>query len=154
MRKVLISLFLVATAALTTGCATAIPGAGSAASPAASRTEQVVRLGTVYSVRKVNIERSDYSGALKGGLVGGFAGLLAGDGSKLVAVLGAAGGALVGQAMSEKPMPLVGQEITVQLESGGLVAITQVEDTNVSFRKGARVRITGSGETSRVSLAI
>jgi len=117
-----------------------------------TRVVQEVQMGIVESVREVNIEGTKTPiGAGAGAVVGGVAGSTVGGGKGSVvgaavgAVLGGLGGAATEEAVTRKK----GVEITVKLDSGRLIAITQAADEE--FRVGDRVRILSSSGTTRVS---
>ena len=90
-------------------------------------------------------------GALAGGIVGGVAGsnIGGGKGATIGTVLGAVAGGVAGQAIEEHASKKNGLEITVKLDGGQLVAITQEADEQ--FHPGERVRILSGRGTSRVS---
>jgi outer membrane lipoprotein SlyB len=117
-----------------------------------ARTEQSVRMGTVESVRNVRLEgtRSPV-GTIAGGAVGGVAGSSVGGGrgSTIGAILGAVAGGVVGSAIEEGATRKDGVEITIRLDNGNIIAITQEADE--TFRPGDRVRILSGGGTSRVT---
>ena len=125
---------------------------GSAYQRAEARREMSVRLGVVETVRQVTLEGTQSgAGALAGGAIGGVAGsnVGGGKGSTVGSILGAVGGAMAGAAIENAATRKNGLEITVKLENGSLVAITQEADE--PFRRGERVRILSDGRTSRVS---
>lgn len=125
---------------------------GSAYSRDQARQEQSVRTGVVESVRQVQIEGTRSGiGAAAGGAVGGVAGSSVGHGkgSSVGAILGAVGGGVAGQAIEQAVTRKPGLEITVRLDNGSLVAITQEADE--AFKPGERVRILGGGGVSRVT---
>lgn len=125
---------------------------GSSYSRSQTRGEMTVRLGVVESVRQVTIEGTQSPvGAIAGGVVGGVAGsnVGGGRGSTIGSVLGAVAGGVAGQAIEEQVTKKTGLEITVKLDSGQLVAITQEADEQ--FRPGERVRILSGHGASRVS---
>lgn len=132
---------------LLAGCASS--QSGSAYSRGQTRGEMSVRMGVVESVRTVTIEGTRSGvGAAAGGAVGGVAGSTAGKGkgSTIGAVVGAVLGGVAGQAIEEGSTKKEGLEITVKLDSGQLVAITQEADEQ--FQVGDRVRLlSGSGVT-------
>lgn len=133
-----------------TGCAGS--QSGSSYSTSQARGEMTVRLGVVESVRRVNIEGSKTPvGPVAGGIIGGIAGsnLGGGRGSTIGSVLGVVAGGVAGQALEEQATKKSGLEITVRLDSGQLVAITQEADEQ--FHPGERVRILAGRGTSRVS---
>lgn len=125
---------------------------GSAYSRDQARQEQSVRTGVVESVRQVQIDGTRSSiGAAAGSVVGGVAGSNVGQGkgSSVAAILGAVGGGIAGQAIEQAATRKPGIEITVRLDNGSMVAITQEADE--AFRPGERVRILAGGGVSRVT---
>ncbi len=141
---------LVAVSALLFGCATGTGGKDY--SREQTRTVQEVQMGVVEAVREVNIEGTKTPiGAGAGAVVGGVAGstIGGGKGSVVGAAVGAVLGGLGGAAAEEAITRNQGVEITVKLDSGRLIAITQTADE--SFRVGDRVRILSGGGTTRVS---
>ena len=147
----LIALGFAAVAALIlTGCAGS--QSGSAYSRSQTRGEMHVRMGVVESVRQVTIEGTQSGvGAAAGGVVGGVAGsdIGHGKGSTVGAVLGAVLGGVAGQAIEEKTTKKDGMEITIKLDSGQIIAVTQEADDQ--FRAGERVRVLSGGGATRVS---
>lgn len=141
---------LVAVSPLLFGCATGTGGKDY--SREQTRTVQEVQMGVVEAVREVNIEGTKTPiGAGAGAVVGGVAGstIGGGKGSVVGAAVGAVLGGLGGAAAEEAITRNQGVEITVKLDSGRLIAITQTADE--SFRVGDRVRILSGGGTTRVS---
>lgn len=134
-----------------TGCAS--PGLGSGSySREQARREQTVRMGYVESVREVRLEGTRSGvGPAAGAVAGGVAGSAIGHGrgSVLGAVAGAVIGGVAGQAVEQGVTAKRGLEVTVKLDSGTMVAITQAADE--AFRPGERVRILSDGATSRVT---
>jgi outer membrane lipoprotein SlyB len=117
-----------------------------------ARVAQDVQMGVVESVRAVNIEGTKTPvGAGAGAVVGGVAGSTVGGGrgSIVGATVGAVLGGLGGAAAEEAVTRQGGLEITVKLDSGQLLAITQAADE--AFRVGDRVRVLSGGGTTRVS---
>lgn len=117
-----------------------------------ARTEQSVRLGTVEGVRTVRLEGTRTPiGTLAGGVVGGVAGstIGGGRGSTIAAVLGAVAGGLAGSAVEEGVTRKDGLEVTVRLDNGNIIAITQEADE--PFKPGDRVRVLSGGGVSRVT---
>jgi outer membrane lipoprotein SlyB len=117
-----------------------------------ARVAQDVQMGVVESVRAVNIEGTKTPvGAGAGAVVGGVAGSTVGGGrgSIVGATVGAVLGGLGGAAAEEAVTRQGGVEITVKLDSGQLLAITQAADEE--FRVGDRVRVLSGGGTTRVS---
>jgi outer membrane lipoprotein SlyB len=133
------------------GCAAPGLGGGSYTREQARR-EQTVRMGVVESVREVKIEgtRSGVgpaAGAVAGGIAG--SGIGHGRGAALGAVVGAVAGGVVGQVAEQGVTARRGVEVTVRLDDGRMLAITQEADE--AFRPGDRVRILSDGATSRVT---
>ncbi len=117
-----------------------------------TRSVQDVQLGVVESVREVNIEGTKTPiGAGAGAVVGGVAGSTVGSGrgSVVGATVGAVLGGLGGAAAEEAVTRQKGVEITVRLDSGRLIAVTQAADER--FQVGDRVRVLSGGGTTRVS---
>ena len=145
------SLVLVAAAVVALGgCASGTGGKDYSREQA--RTVQEVQMGVVESVREVNIEGTKTPiGAGAGAVVGGVAGSAVGSGrgSVVGAALGAVLGGLGGAAAEEGITRQKGVEITVRLDSGRIIAITQAADE--VFNAGERVRVLSGGGTTRVS---
>lgn len=117
-----------------------------------ARTVQEVQMGVVESVRQVNIEGTKSPvGAAAGAVVGGAAGSTVGGGTGRVitTTVGALIGGLGGAAAEEAVTRQAGLEITVKLDSGRMIAITQAADEE--FRVGDRVRVLSGGGTTRVT---
>lgn len=116
-----------------------------------ARTLQTVQMGTVEFVKNVQIEGTKSGiGAVAGGVAGGVAGstIGSGKGSTLAALGGAAIGAVGGAVAEEKLTKKAGLEITVKLDSGAMIAV--VQEADVMFSVGERVRVLTSGGTTRV----
>jgi outer membrane lipoprotein SlyB len=115
---------------------------------------QRAELGTVTSVREVNIEgQKGQIGMYGGGLVGGAA---ASGGSgvsgAVVRATGAVVGAVAGQAVEEVATRKRAQEITIRLDDGNTVTVTQDTSTGL-FIDGDRVRVINGGGHARVAMA-
>jgi outer membrane lipoprotein SlyB len=111
-----------------------------------------VRLGVVESVRHVTIEGTKSPvGAVAGAGLGGLAGsnIGRGRGSTAGAIVGAVVGGVAGSAIEEQVTKKDGLEITVKLDSGELIAVTQEADE--AFHPGERVRVLRGGGATRVS---
>ena len=111
-----------------------------------------MRTGVVESVREVRLEGTRSGiGTIAGGVAGGIGGAQIAHGwlGALGALAGAVGGGLLGQVAEEGVTGRKGLEITVRLDNGSLVAITQAADEE--FRPGERVRILSGGGVSRVT---
>jgi outer membrane lipoprotein SlyB len=140
----------VAAATLLAGCAGS--QSGSAYSRTQTRGEMHVRMGVVESVRTVLIEGTQSGvGAVAGGVVGGVAGSNVGQGrgSTVGSVLGAVLGGVAGQAIEERASKKDGLEITIKLDSGQIIAVTQEADEQ--FHTGEKVRVLSGSGVTRVS---
>ena len=135
-----------------TACGT-VPGLGSKDYQRDQvRGEQSVRVGVIDSVREVNIEGTRSGvGAAAGGVVGGVAGNTIGQGRGAVvgAVVGAVAGGIAGAVTEQAVTKQKGLELTVRLDNGQYIAVTQAADE--TFVVGDAVKILGSGGTSRVT---
>ena len=150
--KRLTFLAFAATTVVVTGCAQ--PGLGGGNYTRGQvRGEQSVRMGTVESVRDITIDARDTgTGTLAGAALGGVAGSTVGGGYRANAagaIAGAVVGGLIGNAVEKNNNDRRGVEVTVRLEDGRLIAITQEKDED--FRIGDRVRILSGQGTTRVS---
>ena len=135
------------------GCAPRVGGSDYDASTV--RTAQNVSYGTVADVRVVRINddsgTNEAIGTVGGGVVGGVLGSMVGSGRGRTlatvggAVLGAGAGYAGGKALGTQD----GYEITVDLDNGGSLVITQGAD--IEFARGQRVKvISGGGGPARV----
>jgi len=138
-------------AGLLAGCATP-PESGSVYNSYQTMNEQVIRMGTVESIRNVTIASPESGvGTMSGAALGGLGGSQIGGGKGSIAtgIIGAVAGGLVGQQVERNASNRTGFEITVRLDSGELRAITQPADE--MFRPGDRVRLLSNGYTTRVT---
>lgn len=150
MESLKVMVLATACVAVLGGCASSM--SGSAYSRDQARQAQEVEMGTVESVRQVQIEGTKTPiGAAAGAAVGGIAGsnIGGGKGQAVGAILGAVGGGLAGAAVEEGVTRKPGLEITVRLDSGRLIAVTQEADEN--FAPGERVRVVTGGGVTRIS---
>jgi len=141
---------IAASTLLLAGCPAGLGGSDYSRDQA--RTVQEVQMGLVESVREVNIEGTKSPvGAGAGAVVGGVAGSTVGGGrgSVIAATVGAVLGGLGGAAAEEAVTRQRGVEITVKLDSGRMIAITQAADEE--FRIGDRVRVLSGGGTTRAT---
>lgn len=148
--RIAASVMLSAAIAVLGGCASGIGGKDYSREQA--RTVQEVQMGVVESVREVSVEGTKTPiGAGAGAVVGGVAGSTVGGGKGSIvgATVGAVLGGLGGAATEEAVTRQKGVEITVKLDSGRLIAITQAADE--TFRVGDRVRVLSGGGTTRVT---
>lgn len=119
---------------------------------AQTRKENIVKDGTVESVRAVTIEGTKTPiGALAGAGVGGILGSTIGHntGSAIAAIIGGVAGGFAGSAAEEGITRQQGLEIIVRLDSGTTVAVTQKADEE--FKLGERVHVISGGGGSRVT---
>ncbi len=150
MNPSIAALLLAASSLLLAGCPAGLGGSDYSRSQA--RSVQEVQMGVVESVREVTIEGTKTPiGAGAGAVVGGVAGSTVGGGRGSVvgaavgAVLGGVGGAAAEEAVTRQK----GVEITVKLDSGRMIAVTQAADQE--FRAGDRVRVLTGGGVTRVT---
>lgn len=150
-RRVLAVAAAVGALAIVAGCAN--PSASSSVySYGQAQQEQIVRTGTVVSVRHVTIQndRSSGAGMLAGGALGGVAGNAIGGGSGRVitTVGGAILGGLLGNTIESQVGKTQGLEITVRLDNGETRVVAQAAD--VALASGQRVRLISGGGPTRV----
>lgn len=134
------------------GCASGLTG--DTYSREEARAPQTVRMGTVESVRLVQIEGTKTNiGTGAGAVVGGVAGssIGGGRGSIITGVLGAVAGGMAGAAAEEGITRNQGIEITVREDGGQTRAYVQEVDPNISFAPGERVRVLTVNGVSRVT---
>jgi outer membrane lipoprotein SlyB len=130
---------------LLAGCA-ATPGAGE------RRTPEQEHRGVVESVREVAMDGKGTVlgtsvGAVIGGTVGGGVG--SGRGAAVGVVVGTVLGGVAGDAVAQAAAP-TGLEITVKLDDGRVIAVTQPVSDD-SFRPGDRVRVVSDGSRAQVT---
>jgi len=117
------------------------------------RGEQSVRLGTIESIRKVRIQAGEPGavGLLAGAVGGAALGHTMGQGTGNAAstILGTIAGAAAGEAIQNSTGNQEGLEITVRLDSGYVIAVTQGADED--FRVGDRVQVLGGAGATRVT---
>lgn len=118
-----------------------------------ARSVQEVSYGVVTNVRQVTIQGNNNLpvGGLAGAAAGGVAGseIGGGNGQIVGAVLGAVLGGLGGNALQQQVSSQKGLEITVKLDSGRIIAITQGAD--VPFYPGDRVQVLSGNGVTRVA---
>ncbi|MEP7154829.1 MAG: glycine zipper 2TM domain-containing protein [Betaproteobacteria bacterium] len=143
---------IVITSAALAGCAS--PGLGGGNYTRSQvRGEQSVRLGIVENVRDVTIDSRDTgTGTLAGAAIGGVAGSTIGGGSRanaVGAIAGAVVGGIIGNSVEKNANDRRGVEVTIRLEGGRLIAVTQEKDEE--FRVGDRVQVLSGQGATRVS---
>ncbi len=150
MNKLKLVAALAAALGVLGGCASSM--SGSVYSREQARQVQEVRMGVVESVRHVQIEGTKSNvGTAAGAVVGGVGGSNIGEGKGAIvgAVIGAVAGGIAGSAIEEGATRKAGLEITVKLDSGRMIAVTQEADEE--FHPGERVRVLSGGGVTRVS---
>lgn len=147
-QRVAVSLLLVS--ALVAGCAElgSLGGTpyGVKDSSAASQTD---RRGTIAQLETIQVD-DNYKlgvGTAVGAVAGGLLGSGVGD-STTATVAGAVLGGVAGTYAESKIKKQDAQRVTVNMNTGGTVTITQPLDTRL--REGMSVRVEGSGESARV----
>ena len=128
-------------------CAAALVGCknpslqGDTYSRSSAREVQRVEEGEVLFVRPVQIEGTQGAGAIAGGVIGYAVGsaIGGGRGNKIAKTGGAVAGVAAGSRAEEAATRQQGLEITVQLESGEVIAVVQGADE--TFDEGDRVRV-------------
>lgn len=142
---------LAASLAVLAGCANH-SASSSVYSYGQAQQEQIVRYGTVVSVRPVTIQedRSSGLGTLGGGALGGVAGsaIGGGRGQILTSIGGAILGGLAGNAVENQMGKTQGLEITVRLDNGETRVVAQAAD--VALASGQRVQLVSGGGPTRV----
>jgi outer membrane lipoprotein SlyB len=123
------------------------------ATAVAQTGEREIRSGVIEQITEVQIPTNQHRGL--GAVVGGLGGLGigsligAGTGRDVAMVLGALGGAVMGNNVQKKyDQPEPGQQIIVRVTSGVLVMVTQPVDSRL--RQGMPVYIEGNGDGARV----
>lgn len=107
---------------------------------------QQVQMGTVISIIPVNIAPATTGVGTLGGAAAGYAlgrDIGQGSGSAVASIIGALAGGIAGSAAEGKVLAQSGYQITVRLDNGQTVAVTQAADVGVSV--GQRVEIVGGG---------
>ena len=152
MNSKLTVLLLAGMTAAVTGCT--FPSSRRTIPAGQANVLQRAELGTVTSVREVNIEgQKGQLGMYGGGLIGAAAGSGGrGVGGAVVQATSAVAGAVAGQAVEEVATRKRAQEITIRLDDGSTVTVTQESSTGL-FMDGDRVRVINGGGQARVAMA-
>lgn len=123
-----------------------------------ARTAMEVQMGVIEYVRDVKIEgTASGSGASVGSSAGGLIGAIGGSntgsgkGSWVGSIVGAVAGGIAGHALEQKATEKDGVEVTVRMEGGKLLAVTQEKDSKEIFAVGDKVRILNGGGVTRVT---
>lgn len=117
-----------------------------------SGDKSTIKTGTVESVRTVQLEgRSSIVGSLTGTILGSIAGASIGNSrtSGLNAFIGGILGSFAGSSAERSLTSEAGIEITVKLDNGEMIAITQ--DDDVQFQKGDQVKVIDSNRGATVT---
>ncbi len=137
--------------ALLAGCASAPWEDDGRDRRAQAQPEQKEYAGVVESVRDVEMDSArtgvgSMAGAVIGGVAGGRVG--SGRGAAMGSVVGTVAGAVLGEAATlAGTQP--GHEITVRLNEGRVIAVTQ--PAGEIFQAGDRVRVISDGVRARVT---
>jgi outer membrane lipoprotein SlyB len=139
-------------AVLAAGCANAPPGDEDTGLPSVppAPAEPKEYSGVVTEVREVELDSAASGvGRMAGAVIGGSAGASVGSGrgAAVGAVIGTVAGAVAGEAAASS-VTRPGLEITVRLDGGRIVSVTQAADE--AFKPGERVRVRSDGRTARV----
>ena len=152
MKRILWSLTALA---LLAGCATRSQSPSVYAAQQAQR-EQSVRYAVIEAVRPVTIAQQQSGvGSGAGAVIGGVLGSLAGQnsrngvGSIVGSVLGAVGGGIAGQSIENGQAQKLGFELTYRYDNGQVSSL--VQDADVQFKVGDKVRVLSGGGTTRVA---
>jgi len=150
--KTKVTLFVLACSLAVTGCT--FPSSGRTLPRSAMGTMNSVDIGTVTSVRAINIEGKRTALGLLGGAVVGGAATIPHSGSTAAALgqaAGIVGGAIIGQAVEEVATRKKAQEISIRMDDGKTVVVYQ--ETVLAFQDGDRVRVVHDGMgDARVSM--
>jgi outer membrane lipoprotein SlyB len=145
------------------GCATLPSALGGGQQSSADRYNagqvqqvQAVQLGTVLNVRAITIHQTPGTtegDSLIGAAVGGLLGHQVGQGNgKLVATAAlAVGGAVAGNKLGDAAGTQAGLSVTVRLDSGQIVNVTQAAD--VRLQAGQRIQLIVGGWNQPARLA-
>ncbi len=125
--------------AMLSGCASSM--SNSAYERRQARTAHEVQMGVVEHVREVQIEGTKSRVGSTAGAVAG-AGAMRGHGP-VGRVAGAVAGGVAGAVVEEGITRQTGLEITVKLDNGRMLAVTQAADED--FKVGDRVRLLSGG---------
>lgn len=118
-----------------------------------------LKQGTVVQVASVIIEGDKTNlGTVGGGAIGGAGGAGAAGGRYdaggiLAGAVGAAAGAIVGQAVEERVTREEGQRITLRLDNGDMIELVQSAEDGF-FREGDRIDVAVGAGNTRVSMSM
>lgn len=154
-KNIVLAALVISSAATLGGCASSLKG--DVYSRDEARTPQIVRMGTIESLRPVQLEGTKTpigagAGAIAGGIAGSSVG--GGKGSMVAAVIGAVAGGLAGAGIEEGMTRTQAVEITVKEDGGPTRAYVQAVSEGEVFRVGDRVQINIVNGNSRVQRAV
>ena len=152
--KTKLSLIAVLAGLLAAGCT--IPSSRRTIPASQAGVMQSVETGVVTSVRQVNIEgKRTNLGMYGGGIVGAAAGsgIGKGAGASMASAGGAVVGAIAGQAVEEAATRKYAQEISIRLDDGRTIVVTQEVQSGL-YQDGDRVRVLQSNGEARVAMAV
>lgn len=150
LKTLTLSSLVLFTSIALTACSSA-PSSSTYPRAQAGKIHQVT-MGTVTGIRKVLIEKDQTDvGTATGAALGGIAGSTAGEGKGKAAatVVGAVVGGMIGSSIDKRAQTQEGYEITVRLQNGKTVAVTQLADE--VFNIGDRVKILENNGFARVT---
>ncbi len=139
-------IFIFVTTIVLSGCATQTM-TGGAYTASQARQAQVVKKGTVVSVKAIQISGGasgigGAGGAALGGIAGANSGRLGSNQQAASMVAGALIGGIAGHLADNAINTVEGQEITVQLPNGTEIAVAQeIDKKEGAFSVGEQVRI-------------
>jgi outer membrane lipoprotein SlyB len=110
-----------------------------------SQQVQAVQFGTVLAIQPVLIAPGSTAiGTLGGAAAGGYLGSSVGNGrgSTAMAIIGAVAGGIAGSAAEGAATREQGLQITIRLDNGQTLAITQAADVQLAI--GQRVEVIGN----------
>lgn len=140
-------------AALAIGAGCTFPSRTSVYDRAAAGHSMNVDTGNIVAIREVQISgRNTIVGVGGGALMGGAAASGgSGVGGAVVQAAGTITGAIAGEAVEEVATRRAAQELTIELKSGGTIAVVQDLKKEGAFRVGENVHVLqgGAGTTVR-----
>ena len=151
--KTKLLLFVVPAGLILVGCT--FPSSRNTIKASQAGVMQSVDTGIVTSVREVTIEgQKSNLGMYGGGLVGGAAGsgIGSGVGKSIASAGGAVVGAVTGQAVEEVATRKRAQEISVRLDDGRTIVVTQEVQSGL-YQDGDRVRVIHSSGEARIAMS-
>lgn len=152
VKNIVVAVLVASSTVMLSGCPSNLKG--DVYSREDARAPQIVRKGTIESLRPVQLEGTKTPvGAGAGAVVGGIAGssVGGGKGSMVAAVIGAVAGGLLGAATEEGFTRTQAVEITVKEDGGPTRAYVQAVSEGEIFRVGERVQINILNGNSRVA---